>query len=316
MAADVRAGLGTAPRSIPPKYFYDARGVAPLRRDLRSRRVLPDAGRARRCSTGTPPDIVACIGPPDATALVEIGSGLARKTGVLVRALCARAGSTRSTCRSTSRRRPSPSRRSRCSPEHPSLSRAGRGRRLRARPAANRARRPPSAGPRLFAFLGSTIGNLDEHEAPAFLRDISRLMTGRDRFLLGVDLVKDKRVLEAAYDDARGVTAEFNKNVLRVLSRELDGDFDETAFDHRACYDEELQRIEMHLVSRRAQSVHLRAIDLARRARDRASASSRRSAASSRGRARSGRSSRAPCASSAGSPTTPGSSPWSVAARA
>jgi L-histidine N-alpha-methyltransferase len=121
---------------------------------------------------------------------------------------------------------------------------------------------PPSAGPRLFAFLGSTIGNLDEVEAPSLLRDISRLMTGRDRFLLGVDLVKDPRVLVAAYDDARGVTAEFNKNVLRVLSRELDGDFDVTAFDHSATYDAARERIEMHLVSRRRQSVSLRAIDL------------------------------------------------------
>src|SRR5262249_53365670 len=114
---------------------------------------------------------------------------------------------------------------------------------------------PPSEGPRLFAFLGSTVGNLDEREAPALLRDVAGLMTAADRFLLGLDLVKDERVLVAAYDDARGVTAAFNRNVLRVLSRELDGDFDETAFDHRALYDAERARIEMHLVARRAQVV-------------------------------------------------------------
>jgi L-histidine N-alpha-methyltransferase len=121
---------------------------------------------------------------------------------------------------------------------------------------------PPAAGPRLFLFLGSTVGNLDEREAPGLLRAIADLMTPRDAFLLGVDLVKDERVLHAAYNDAQGVTAEFNKNVLRVLSRELDGDFDESGFDHLAFYEGRRRRIEMHLVSRRRQAVFLRAIDL------------------------------------------------------
>ena len=83
-----------------------------------------------------------------------------------------------------------------------------------------------------------------------------------DRFLLGIDLVKDKRVLEAAYNDSRGVTAAFNKNVLRVLKRELDGSIDEAAFEHLAFYDSERERIEMHLVSSRRQRFSLRAIDL------------------------------------------------------
>jgi L-histidine N-alpha-methyltransferase len=87
-------------------------------------------------------------------------------------------------------------------------------------------------------------------------------MTGRDAFLLGVDLVKDERVLHAAYNDAQGVTAAFNKNVLRVLSRELDGDFDVSEFDHLAFYEARRERIEMHLVSRKRQTVTLRAIDL------------------------------------------------------
>ena len=87
-------------------------------------------------------------------------------------------------------------------------------------------------------------------------------MTGDDRFLLGIDLAKNERVLRAAYNDARGVTAAFNKNVLRVLSRELDGDFDETSFEHLAFYDERRERIEMHLVSGRRQTVTLRTIAL------------------------------------------------------
>jgi len=87
-------------------------------------------------------------------------------------------------------------------------------------------------------------------------------MAERDAMLLGFDLVKDERVLHAAYNDASGVTAEFNRNVLRVVSRELDGDFDERAFDHLAFYDASRQRIEMHLVARSAHRVTLRAIDL------------------------------------------------------
>ncbi len=119
-----------------------------------------------------------------------------------------------------------------------------------------------SGGARLFAFLGSTIGNLDEREAPELLRNVAAMMTPRDAFLLGVDLVKDERVLHAAYNDAQGVTAAFNKNVLRVLSRELDGDFEESAFEHLAFYDAGRARIEMHLVSGRRQAVTLRAIDM------------------------------------------------------
>jgi L-histidine N-alpha-methyltransferase len=260
MAADVRAGLGQGSRSIPPKYFYDEVGSRLFDAicDL-DEYYLTRAERALLELHA--PAIVASVGPASATALVEIGSGLARKTGILVRALCARGGSPSYVPFDIAPTAITMSARS-LLPEYPSLSVRGV-----VGDFAHDLERialvaPPSAGPRLFAFLGSTIGNLDEVEAPALLRDIAHLMTSRDRFLLGVDLVKDPNVLVAAYDDARGVTAEFNKNVLRVLARELDGDFDVTAFDHSATYDEARQRIEMHLVSKRRQSVRLRAIDL------------------------------------------------------
>ncbi len=116
-------------------------------------------------------------------------------------------------------------------------------------------RLPKHDGPVLFALLGSTIGNFDEMHATRLLRRVRGLMDPADFFLLGVDLHKETRQLEAAYNDARGVTARFNLNLLRVLNRELGTDFDLAAFSHRAIYDERLRRIEMHLVSGRDQVV-------------------------------------------------------------
>ena len=121
---------------------------------------------------------------------------------------------------------------------------------------------PFGAERRLVAFLGSTIGNLTERQAVAFLHRIADGLHDEDAFLVGFDLVKDPRRLERAYNDARGVTAEFNLNVLRVLNRELGADFDLSAFRHLAFYDPEKSRIEMHLVSTREQTVRLEALDL------------------------------------------------------
>jgi L-histidine N-alpha-methyltransferase len=257
MAREVGAGLTGRPRSIPPKYFYDAVGSRlfdeicdlPEYYPTRSERALLELYADR---------IVARTG---ARALVEFGSGMARKTGLLAKAMCAR--------------HPTPiyvpfdiapeaiaASASALLEDHPTL----RVRGVVGDFAHDCARlgvyAPPTDGPRLFAFLGSTIGNLDEHDAPALLRSISQLMTAPDHFLLGIDLVKDVRTLHAAYNDAQGVTAAFNKNVLRVLARELDGDVDERSFEHLAFYDEALQRIEMHLVSMRAQRLTLRAANV------------------------------------------------------
>jgi len=116
-------------------------------------------------------------------------------------------------------------------------------------------RLPKHDGPVLFALLGSTIGNFDEINATRLLRRIRGQMEPLDSFLLGVDLRKNTRVLEAAYNDVQGVTARFNLNLLQVLNRELGADFDLAAYSHRAFYDEHLHRIEMHLVSEREQVV-------------------------------------------------------------
>lgn len=111
--------------------------------------------------------------------------------------------------------------------------------------------------PTLFAFLGSTIGNFESEAAIRILHRIASHMRPGDRFLLGVDLRKDERIIEAAYNDSAGVTADFNLNVLRVLNRELGANFDLTAFRHRAFYNRDEQRIEMHLDSDREQTVFI-----------------------------------------------------------
>jgi L-histidine N-alpha-methyltransferase len=109
--------------------------------------------------------------------------------------------------------------------------------------------RVPSEGRRLVAFLGSTIGNLTPEQRRRFLFDLDCMMTHGDRLLLGTDLVKDRARLLAAYDDAQGITAAFNRNVLRVLNRELHASFDPDRFDHVAVWNDEAQRIEMRLRS-------------------------------------------------------------------
>ena len=121
---------------------------------------------------------------------------------------------------------------------------------------------PDLPAPALVAFLGSTIGNFDPDGARSLLRNVSHAMRPGDRFLLGADLRKDPAVIERAYNDSRGVTAEFNVNVLRVLNRELAASFDLSRFEHRAFYDRSLHRIEMHLVSTDDQAVNIPGVGL------------------------------------------------------
>lgn len=117
-------------------------------------------------------------------------------------------------------------------------------------------------GPKLILWLGSNIGNFDRAEAEAFLARVRQSMTPADRFLVGIDLRKAPSILEAAYDDAAGVTARFNLNILGRINRELDGHFDLGAFQHRAVYNDEIGRIEMYLVSRSRQPVGIAKLGL------------------------------------------------------
>ena len=120
---------------------------------------------------------------------------------------------------------------------------------------------PTNSGRRLFCFLGSTIGNFEHAQAVAFLAEVRSRMTGNDLLLLGVDRVKDDAVLHAAYNDQAGLTAAFNRNVLSVLNRQVDADFDPALYDHRAHFNSAENRIEMHLVAQCAQSVTIGALD-------------------------------------------------------
>jgi dimethylhistidine N-methyltransferase len=111
--------------------------------------------------------------------------------------------------------------------------------------------------PRLILWLGSNVGNLDRDQAAAFLRQVRQTMSPEDRLLVGIDLRKPREILEPAYDDARGVTADFNLNLLTRINRELGGQFDVRAFRHRAIYNDEAGRVEMYLISQRDQQVRI-----------------------------------------------------------
>lgn len=246
LLAEVRAGLSRTPKELSPKLFYDRRGSQLFDEITR----LPEyyLTRAERALLATRlPSRIARLRP---LALVELGAGSADKTRILLTAMAdARPAVTYVPIDVSAEFLHDAARRLRT--ELPRVS---------VQPVVGDIERPlmlPRALPRpaLFAFLGSTIGNFDLPDAVALLRRVRDVMHPGDRLLLGADLRKDARTLEAAYNDAAGVTAEFNRNALRVLNRELGARFDPASFAHRAFYDAVHHRIEMHLVARRAHVV-------------------------------------------------------------
>jgi len=252
LARDTRAGLTAEQKYLPPKYFYDARGSELFDRITR----LPEYYQTRIESgilRRTAPGLIAALRP---RALVEYGSGSAVKTRVLLDAMRAE-GLLHGYGPIDVSDRALRDAAQELLATYPDL-------RVKGVIADFEADMPlPFEGmPRLIAFLGSTIGNLDPAGQVAFANRVRRHMSAADGFLIGFDLTGDVARLERAYDDAEGITAEFNRNVLRVLNRELDADFDPQAFAHRAFYNAQRCRIEMHLVSREAQTVHIGALGL------------------------------------------------------
>ena len=248
MLEDVRTGLGAARKELPPTYFYDDRGSALFDEITR----LPEYYLTRRehaLLERHAPAIVAAARP---RTIAELGAGMATKSRILIRAARAAGHGARYAPIDISAVTLAESARA-LAREFPGLD-------VQPVVADLRDDVGVEAGvqrPLLYAFLGSTIGNFAPPAARRLLSRVRSAVAAPDRLLLGADLVKDPAVLEAAYDDARGVTARFNRNVLRVLNRELGADFDVDAFTHRAVYDRAERRIEMHLVSARAQRVRI-----------------------------------------------------------
>jgi L-histidine N-alpha-methyltransferase len=254
LADDVLDGLTRPFKELPPKHFYDARGAALFDRITELPEYYPTRAE-REILEARADEIAAATG---AAELVELGSGSAAKTRLLLEAM-RDAGTLRRYVPIDVTEAMVQTTAAALAAELPGLDVHG----IVGDFERHLGHVPPPAGPRVLAFLGGTIGNFTPGSRRRFLRALGRLLRpGRDFLLLGTDLVKDPAVLEAAYNDAAGVTAEFNRNVLRVINRELDADFEVDAFDHVAFYDREHEWIEMRLRASRRMDVHIGALPL------------------------------------------------------
>ncbi|WP_412075886.1 L-histidine N(alpha)-methyltransferase [Streptomyces xanthophaeus] len=249
LRTDVLHGLSHTPKVLPPKWFYDARGSELFEEITRLPEYYPTRAE-REILLARAGEIAAATG---ARTLVELGSGSSEKTRHLIEAMpaldtyvpvdvseSALTGAAEALLA-----------------EHPRL-------RVHALLAdfTKALHLPDSPGPRLVVFLGGTVGNLLPPERAVFLASVRAMLSPGDALLMGTDLVKDEAVLVAAYDDALGVTAEFNKNVLAVIDRELGGDFHTADFAHVALWNREQEWIEMRLRARSEVLVKIRALDL------------------------------------------------------
>jgi L-histidine Nalpha-methyltransferase len=252
LESDVRSGFSTTPKSLPPVYFYDDRGSRlfdaitrlPEYYPTRCERSILDA-HAKDVVTSTDTDV-----------LVELGAGTCEKSRVLLDAMLSN-GSLQEfvpldvsdstlwqAAKALARDYPGLPVHAVIGDFHQHLDRL------------------PAGGKRLIAFLGGTIGNLDPEQRRDFYERLVSVMSADDRLLLGTDMIKDRGRLVRAYDDAEGVTAEFNRNVLHVLNRELGADFDPSRFEHVARWNEADSRIEMWLRSSVEQAVYVADLDL------------------------------------------------------
>lgn len=254
-AEDVRSGLTTIPKRLSCRFFYDAEGS----RLFEEISELPEyylTRAEREILHRFAEEIVGLV--PEPVSLIELGSGSATKTEIMIETLGRRQRPVRYIPVDISPTALTESARSLLGkyPWLEIIAIAGdyeygldqlsiRG-----------------ASPKLILWLGSNIGNLERREAAGFLRQIRAVMKAEDRLLIGIDLRKDRAILERAYNDSRGVTAQFNLNLLARINRELGGQFDLSAFRHQAIYDETLGRIEMHLMSVRSQTVAIERLGL------------------------------------------------------
>ena len=246
-AHDVIAGLGGRPKRLPPKYFYDEAGSLLFEAITELPEYYPT-----RCELAILRERAGEIARllPETPALIEFGSGSSKKARIMLDAAPAVAAyvpvdisSTLLAAEAAQLRRDYP--------------------RVAVLPIATDFTQPfrlpqsVAALPRAGFFPGSTIGNFEPHQASAFLRHAARILGDGAILIVGVDLVKDAKVLNAAYNDAAGVTAKFNVNLLARINRELGADFDLSGFCNQAFYNSERRRIEMHLACRRRQHVNV-----------------------------------------------------------
>jgi L-histidine N-alpha-methyltransferase len=252
LRADAKTGLTSTPKTLPPKWLYDERGSELFEKITQLDEYYPTRAE-RAILRSSAAEIAAASG---AVSLVELGAGAADKTRLLLDAL-SEAGTLREYVPVDV------SETALVEAAHRVLdSYQGLGVTAVVSDFEEHLGLPDETGPRLVAFLGSTIGNMLPDQRAEFLGSLRARLRPGDALLLGTDLVKDPAVLQAAYDDAAGVTAAFNKNVLLVLNAELGADFDPDQFDHVAAWDPAAEWIEMRLRSLAAQSVALPEIGL------------------------------------------------------
>jgi L-histidine Nalpha-methyltransferase len=252
LRADARAGLTASPKVLPPKWFYDEEGCRLFDEITRLPEYYPT--RTERAILARHAGDIAARTSAD--TLVELGSGTSEKTRLLLDALSAHGSLRRFVPFDVSE----PTLRDAASAIE--LEYAGVDVHAVVGDFERHLDRLPGGGTRLVAFLGSTIGNLDPDGRARFYRSIAAGLAPHDALLLGTDLVKDPRRLEAAYDDAAGVTAAFNRNVLSVLNRELAADFAPERFAHMARWNPAEEWIEMRLRSQATQTVRVDELDL------------------------------------------------------
>jgi L-histidine N-alpha-methyltransferase len=253
MAEDVRHGLTSNPKRLQPKYFYDERGSDLFEQITELPEYYPMREEGALLNS-IAPGLIASMAPGE---IVELGSGSSTKTRALLDA----------------------GRANGCLRRYVAFDVSESIVRLAAAELLQRYdgldvygivgdfhrhldKIPAHAGRRLVLFLGGTLGNLNAEERIELLSEIRSLLAPDDRILIGFDLVKDSTLIEAAYNDAQGVTAEFNRNMLNVINSGLDGDFDPDAFEHHAYFNSEESRIEMHLRPKSTQVAYLGKIAL------------------------------------------------------
>jgi dimethylhistidine N-methyltransferase len=260
----VRAGLTAEPKTLPPRYFYDALGACLFEAICRLPEYYLTRAEDEILRTHLPA-ILDRAWPATGREgfLVEFGAGSATKTRHVIGALLERCPELHYFPIDVSEPTLTSAARSLLQ-DHPSLrvtGIAGEFADVFATLGGALRERAPHA-PLLALFLGSTIGNFEPHQAPGFLADVRSVLRPGDALLLGADLAKPAAEVLPGYDDALGVTAAFNLNLLLRINRELGGDFDLASFRHHARLNEERSRVEMHLVSQVAQRVTIRALGL------------------------------------------------------